>query len=237
MNEPNRARAPRFSHWSGARAGLRPMDGGAAQRGDRSARRRAARRLRRRHAGALFSRAVEPADRLVARRDHARRRTPGSRRRSAIQRQVGSRGAARGPRPPRNSLRSPIRAWRRISNSPPPTRGSRRSLCRPTSSCSAWAKTATRRLGSPAPRASPKRSTPARARWWRRSARAAPPKPRLTLTGRVILRARAIALHIEGAAKLATLDKALGDGPVEAMPIRAVLRQAADRLTIFAATA
>ncbi len=60
---------------------------------------------------------------------------------------------------------------------------------------------------------------------------------RLTLTGRVILRARAIALHIEGAAKLATLDKALGAGPVEAAPIRAVLRQAADRLTIFAATA
>ena len=62
-------------------------------------------------------------------------------------------------------------------------------------------------------------------------------EPRLTLTGRVLLRARAIALHIEGADKLATLDKALGAGPVEAMPIRAVLRCAADRLTIFAAAA
>ncbi len=61
------------------------------------------------------------------------------------------------------------------------------------------------------------------------------PEPRLTLTGRVLLRARAIALHIEGADKLATLDQALGPGPVEAMPIRAVLRGAADRLTIFAA--
>jgi 6-phosphogluconolactonase len=61
----------------------------------------------------------------------------------------------------------------------------------------------------------------------------AAPEARLTLTGRVILRARAIALHIEGTDKLATLDKALGEGPVEAMPIRAVLRQAADRLTIF----
>jgi 6-phosphogluconolactonase len=61
------------------------------------------------------------------------------------------------------------------------------------------------------------------------------PEPRLTLTGRVLLRARAIALHIEGADKLATLDQALGAGPVEAMPIRAVLRSAADRLTIFAA--
>ncbi len=61
------------------------------------------------------------------------------------------------------------------------------------------------------------------------------PEPRLTLTGRVLLRARAIALHIEGADKLATLDKALAAGPVEAMPIRAVLRGAADKLTIFAA--
>jgi len=63
------------------------------------------------------------------------------------------------------------------------------------------------------------------------------PEPRLTLTGRVLLRARAIALHIEGADKLATLDRALGAGPVEDMPIRAVLRSAAERLTIFAAAA
>lgn len=60
-------------------------------------------------------------------------------------------------------------------------------------------------------------------------------EPRLTLTGRVILRARAIALHIEGEAKAATLARALGEGPVEAMPIRAALRGAADRLTIFLA--
>jgi len=66
---------------------------------------------------------------------------------------------------------------------------------------------------------------------------AAAPEPRLTLTGRVLLRARAVALHIEGADKLATLAKALGAGPVEDMPIRAVLRSAADRLTIFAAAA
>ncbi len=61
------------------------------------------------------------------------------------------------------------------------------------------------------------------------------PEPRLTLTGRVILRARAIALQIEGRDKLNTLAKALEDGPAEAMPIRAVLRGASDRLTIFAA--
>jgi 6-phosphogluconolactonase len=61
-------------------------------------------------------------------------------------------------------------------------------------------------------------------------------EPRLTLTGRIILRARAIALEIEGEAKLATLAAALEPGPEEAMPIRAVLRRAADRLTVFSAT-
>jgi 6-phosphogluconolactonase len=59
------------------------------------------------------------------------------------------------------------------------------------------------------------------------------PEPRLTLTGRVILRARAIALEIQGEAKLATFAAALEPGPEEAMPIRAVLRRAADRLTVF----
>lgn len=60
-------------------------------------------------------------------------------------------------------------------------------------------------------------------------------EPRLTLTGRVVLRARSIALLIEGPDKLATLAAALADGSTEAMPIRAVLRGSADRLTIFAA--
>jgi 6-phosphogluconolactonase len=61
------------------------------------------------------------------------------------------------------------------------------------------------------------------------------PEPRLTLTGRVILRARAIALLIEGQDKLCTLAKALEDGPADAMPIRTVLRGAGERLEIFAA--
>jgi 6-phosphogluconolactonase len=61
------------------------------------------------------------------------------------------------------------------------------------------------------------------------------PEPRLTLTGRVLLRARAIALEIEGEQKLATFAAALKPGPEEAMPIRAVLRRAADRLTVFSA--
>jgi 6-phosphogluconolactonase len=59
------------------------------------------------------------------------------------------------------------------------------------------------------------------------------PEPRLTLTGRVILRARAIALEIQGEGKLATFAAALEPGPEAAMPIRAVLRGAADRLTVF----
>jgi 6-phosphogluconolactonase len=58
-------------------------------------------------------------------------------------------------------------------------------------------------------------------------------EPRLTLTGRVILRARAIALEIQGEAKLATFAAALEPGPEQAMPIRAVLRGAVDRLTVF----
>ena len=59
------------------------------------------------------------------------------------------------------------------------------------------------------------------------------PEPRLTLTARVILRARALALHIEGEAKSAVLARALGEGPIEEMPIRAALRGAAEKMTIF----
>jgi 6-phosphogluconolactonase len=59
------------------------------------------------------------------------------------------------------------------------------------------------------------------------------PEPRLTLTARVILRARALALHIEGDSKRAVLAKALAEGPAADMPIRAALRETADRLTIF----
>jgi 6-phosphogluconolactonase len=59
------------------------------------------------------------------------------------------------------------------------------------------------------------------------------PEPRLTLTARVILRARNLVLHIEGETKQKVLARALEDGPVADMPIRGVLRGAADRLTIF----
>jgi 6-phosphogluconolactonase len=60
-------------------------------------------------------------------------------------------------------------------------------------------------------------------------------EPRLTLTGRAILRARAIALQIEGPKKAHVFARAEGEGAIEDMPIRAVLRGAADRLTVFQA--
>jgi 6-phosphogluconolactonase len=60
-------------------------------------------------------------------------------------------------------------------------------------------------------------------------------EPRLTLTGRALLRARKIALQIEGPKKAEVFARALGEGPVEEMPVRAVLRGAADRLKVFQA--
>ena len=58
-------------------------------------------------------------------------------------------------------------------------------------------------------------------------------EPRLTLTGRALLRARALALQIEGPKKAEVFRRACEDGPVEDMPIRAALRGAGDRLTVF----
>ncbi|MBO0906446.1 6-phosphogluconolactonase [Jiella sonneratiae] len=49
-------------------------------------------------------------------------------------------------------------------------------------------------------------------------------EPRVTLTYPVVNAARFLALHIEGAEKLAAFEAACGDGPVEDMPVRAVLR-------------
>jgi 6-phosphogluconolactonase len=48
----------------------------------------------------------------------------------------------------------------------------------------------------------------------------------------MLLKASHIVLHIEGPDKRATLDKALGGGPIEEMPIRALLRSAAP-LTLY----
>ncbi len=58
-------------------------------------------------------------------------------------------------------------------------------------------------------------------------------EPRITLTLPRLLDTRGLYLHIEGEEKVATLDKALGEGPVEDMPVRAILRQTQTPLTIF----
>ncbi|SDG60175.1 6-phosphogluconolactonase [Pelagibacterium luteolum] len=50
-------------------------------------------------------------------------------------------------------------------------------------------------------------------------------EPRVTLTLPKVLDTRSLYLHIEGEEKAETLDKALETGPVEAMPVRAVLSQ------------
>ena len=52
-------------------------------------------------------------------------------------------------------------------------------------------------------------------------------EPRLTFTLPVLAQAGRLALHIEGAEKKQVLRKALGEGPEEDMPVRAVLRSAA----------
>jgi 6-phosphogluconolactonase len=57
-------------------------------------------------------------------------------------------------------------------------------------------------------------------------------EPRVTFTLPRLLETDALFLHIEGEEKAQVLDKALGDGPVEEMPVRAVLR--ADRsMTVY----
>ncbi|MCQ0988861.1 6-phosphogluconolactonase [Jiella marina] len=50
------------------------------------------------------------------------------------------------------------------------------------------------------------------------------PEPRVTLTLPMIVDARLLALHIEGEDKLSTYEAASAEGPVEDMPVRAVLR-------------
>ncbi|SDP57509.1 6-phosphogluconolactonase [Phyllobacterium sp. OV277] len=58
-------------------------------------------------------------------------------------------------------------------------------------------------------------------------------EPRLTLTLPVIVKSRFVVLHIEGDGKKAVLDKALGGGATEDMPIRAILRHTPINLEIF----
>lgn len=51
-------------------------------------------------------------------------------------------------------------------------------------------------------------------------------EPRITLTLSAVLQAQRLYLHVEGAHKRAVLARALGPGPEEELPIRAVLRRA-----------
>lgn len=56
---------------------------------------------------------------------------------------------------------------------------------------------------------------------------------RVTLTLPHLLATSALYLHIEGAAKAQTLVKALEDGPINEMPVRAVLRQTQKPVNIY----
>ncbi len=58
-------------------------------------------------------------------------------------------------------------------------------------------------------------------------------EPRVTLTLPRLLDTAGLYLHIEGEEKAKVLEAALADGPAEAMPIRAVLRQTKTPLTIY----
>ncbi|MEO6395154.1 MAG: 6-phosphogluconolactonase [Devosia sp.] len=58
-------------------------------------------------------------------------------------------------------------------------------------------------------------------------------EPRVTLTLKRLLAAKALHLHIEGREKAETLERAMGEGPVEDMPVRAILRQSQTPLTIY----
>ena len=58
-------------------------------------------------------------------------------------------------------------------------------------------------------------------------------EPRVTLTLAQLLAARALYLHIEGEEKVKTLEQAEATGPVEDMPVRAILRQTQTPLTIY----
>lgn len=58
-------------------------------------------------------------------------------------------------------------------------------------------------------------------------------EPRITFSLAALLHTDRLVLHIEGAGKLAVLEKAEAEGPAEEMPIRAVLRQKQVLLNIY----
>lgn len=58
-------------------------------------------------------------------------------------------------------------------------------------------------------------------------------EPRVTLTLKRLLATRALYVHIEGGEKVETLRQAEAEGPVEDMPVRAILRQTQTPLSIY----
>ncbi len=62
---------------------------------------------------------------------------------------------------------------------------------------------------------------------------ASTPQERMTLTLPALLLSRQIILHITGDKKLEVLHKAFSDGPVQEMPIRAILRNSLIPVSIF----
>ena len=58
-------------------------------------------------------------------------------------------------------------------------------------------------------------------------------EPRVTLTLKRLLKTRALYIHVEGAEKARTLERAAGDGPIAEMPVRAVLRQDETPVTVY----
>ncbi|MBS0387532.1 MAG: 6-phosphogluconolactonase [Proteobacteria bacterium] len=59
------------------------------------------------------------------------------------------------------------------------------------------------------------------------------PHPRLSLNLSALLRARRIGIQISGARKWAVYQRALEDGPVEQLPVRAILRQRAVPVDVY----
>lgn len=62
------------------------------------------------------------------------------------------------------------------------------------------------------------------------------PHARMTLTLNTLLASRRLVLHMVGAVKLAVLQEAMQPGPVNALPVRAVLHQLQRPLEIYYAT-
>jgi 6-phosphogluconolactonase len=61
----------------------------------------------------------------------------------------------------------------------------------------------------------------------------AAPHPRLSLNLAALLRARRICIQIGGAGKWQVYQRALAAGPVEELPVRAILRQQAVPVDVY----